>query len=432
MAEPCVLVIGDSVRLVRKARSAGVDVVYAQKPSQFDPALVPWCDQLLLVDYQQVPTIVALTTALHELRPFTRIVSQTEAAQLVAGHLSDLLGVAGNSGRTTRLLQDKAAMRDLLNQQGIGAVPFRADPDREQLRDFVATHGPSMVKPTKGSGSLGVRRVDGPDEVDVVWDWCEEFAIGDFLVEKLLVGPELSVECFSEQGRHTIVAVTAKDTDSGVVELGHVVPAPLAAADRAAVDALTVRLLDAVGLQDGPSHTEMILTADGPRIVESHARRGGDFINELVRLVHGVDLEEATYRLAGPSEPLAGRHPARGAAAVRFLTATPGTVTAVTGLEEARAADGVVEVRVTVEPGAVVSPLRWSEDRCGHVVVRADDAETAVRRARAAADRIVITTETGPAPEPVTLTDLLSPFDEILDPFDREPLSSGSTGPTAH
>jgi biotin carboxylase len=423
MEMPCILIIGDSIRLVQKARPAGVEVVYVQKPSQFDPAIVACCDQLLLVDYQQVPTIEGLVRALHELRPFTRIVTQTEAAQLVAGHLSDVLAIAGNSGRTSRLLHDKAAMRALLNERGIGPVPFLANPTRDQMHAFVSANGAAVVKPTKGSGSLGVRRVGSPDQVDAVWAWCEEFAIGNFLIEKMLVGAELSLESFSEGGRHTIVAVTAKDTVGGVVEIGHVVPAPFTEAELAPVRELTVRLLDAVGLTDGPSHTEVILTADGPRVVESHGRRAGDRINDLVRMVYGVDLEEATYRLAVPSAPLDGVHPARGAAAIRFLTAEPGTVTAVTGLEEARAGEGVVEAQVSVQPGATVPELRWSEDRCGHVMVHAGDAETAVRLARKAADCIAITTEpaAGSSSQPDTLAGLLGPFDEVLDPFDPEP-----------
>ncbi|MCF0077004.1 ATP-grasp domain-containing protein [Streptomyces lomondensis] len=420
-----VLVIGDSIRLVSKAKSAGIDVVYIQKPSQFDPALIPHCQQLALVDYQHVPSAAAMAAALHRIAPITRIVTQTEAAQLVAGHLTDTLGIPGTSERCARLLHDKSAMRALLNEQGIGPVPYAVNPTHAQLREFVVSHGAAIVKPTKGSGSLGVRRIESVEDVDEVWAWCQSFELGEFQVEKHLVGPELSVEAFSESGRHTIIAVTAKDTDGGTVELGHVIPAPLAEDQLDQIRELTVRLLDAVGLEDGPSHTEIILTAEGPRVVESHTRRGGDRINDLVRMVYGVDMEEATYRLVGEGAPLDGHlHPARGAAAIRFLTAAPGVVTSVTGLDAARAVDGVVEVSVSVEAGSVVPELRWSDDRCGHVIVRADDADTAARLARTVAGHISINTEpvTGDCPdpdasEPDTLSSVLRPYDEVFDPF---------------
>ncbi|MGW0673050.1 ATP-grasp domain-containing protein [Streptomyces sp. NPDC002746] len=418
-----VLVVGGKAGIVRKAAALGLDVVHIQKPSAFDPDVVEHCSQLLLVDYQDVPTVTALVRALHEQRPFARVFTQTEAAQVVAGHLTDALGLPGNGERTTRLLHDKPALRALLNEQGIGPVRTVTRPTADGLRDFVKAAGPAVLKPTMGSGSLGVRRIASVDEVDEAWAWREAFGLDDFMAEEWLTGEELSVETFSRAGAHTVVAVTGKETGQGVVELGHVVPAPLDGAERQAVISTVEALLDAVGLVDGPAHTELILTAAGPRVIESHSRRGGDRINELVRLVHGVDLEEAAYRLALDGDPLPRRAEPTGAAAIRFLVAEPGTVTSVTGASEAEAMDGVVQVDVQVEPGDTVHELRWSEDRCGHVVVRAADAQAAVRLAARAAARIVITTEpaAGDDGRSATLGTLLDEVDEVLDPFAAAP-----------
>lgn len=417
MSATRIVVLGGKAGIVRKAAALGFEVVHVQKPSAFDPDVVPHCAQLLLVDYQDVPTVTALVRALHEQRPIARVFTQTEAAQAVAGHLTDALGLPGNGARTTRLLHDKPALRALLNTRGIGPVATLTNPGREELRDFVKTHGAAVLKPTMGSGSLGVRKIHTVGDVDAAWDWREEFALGDCMVEQLLVGQELSVESFSSGGRHRVVAITGKDTGGGVVELAHVVPAPVTREEQDAVRTLVTDLLDAAGLTDGPAHTEVILTADGPRVVESHSRRGGDRINDLVRMVHGVDLEEATYRLAEDPDPLPGPFPADGAAAIRFLVAAPGVVTAVDGIGDAESADGVVQVDVQVGVGDTVHELRWSEDRCGYVVARAADAETAAHLAREAAARIVITTDGSAAVDTSTLGDLLDEVDEVLDPF---------------
>ncbi|MFI9628864.1 ATP-grasp domain-containing protein [Streptomyces sp. NPDC052042] len=421
MTSPRVLVLGGKAGIVRKAAALGYEVVHVQKPSAFDPAVVEHCAQLLLVDYQDVPTTTALVRALHERSPFTRVFTQTEAAQVVAGHLTETLGLPGNGARTTRLLHDKPALRALLNEHGIGPVPMLVRPGLEEFRDFVKAHDGAVLKPTMGSGSLGVRMVTALDQVDEAWAWREEFAMESFMAEQLLTGEELSVETFSAGGRHLVVAVTGKETGGGVVEIGHVVPAPLSAEDLTAVHELVTATLDAVGLVDGPAHTEVILTADGPRVIESHSRRGGDRINDLIRLVHDVDLEESTYRLAESDDPLPVLPPAEGAAAIRFLVAQPGVVTSVTGTDDADGAPGVTDVHVQVEAGDTVHPLRWSEDRCGYVVARGRDSAQAVRLAAEAAARIVITTEP-PHGSPVpgaTLEDLLHEVDEVLDPFAR-------------
>ncbi|MFE1877754.1 ATP-grasp domain-containing protein [Streptomyces sp. NPDC059496] len=420
MTGPRVLILGGKAGIIRKAAALGLEVVNVQKPSAFDPEVVPHCDQVLLVDYQDVPLVTALVRSLHEVRPVVRVFTQTEAAQVVAGHLTDVLGLPGNGAGTTGLLHDKAALRALLNDRGLGPVAAEAGTTEQALRAFVVRHGAAVIKPTMGSGSLGVRKIHSVSEVAAAWAWRESFGIEDFVVEELLVGEEVSVETFSAEGEHVVVAITGKQTDGGVVEVGHVVPAGLGPRESAECEALVVAVLDAVGLADGPAHTEMILTADGPRVVESHSRRGGDRINDLVRLVHGVDLEEATYRLAGPLAPLPDALAGDGAAAIRFLVGRPGLVTAVSGVEEAESAEGVVQVDVHVEPGDTVHELRWSEDRCGYVMARAQDAATAVRLACEAAARVVITTEVTEAAKAgsrATLGDLLVEVDEVLDPF---------------
>src|SRR5207244_3567805 len=87
------------------------------------------------------------------------------------------------------------------------------------------------------------------------------------------------------------------------VELGHTHPSSLAPATLERIEALTLQVLDAVGHRYGPSHTEIIVTADGPKLVETHTRTGGDRIFEIVELVHGVDMFTATL------QGFAGRFP---------------------------------------------------------------------------------------------------------------------------
>ncbi|MGW2649019.1 ATP-grasp domain-containing protein [Streptomyces sp. NPDC001393] len=421
MSAPRVLVLGGKAGILRKAADLGLDVVNIQKPSAFDPAAVAYCTQIHLMDYQDIPAVTALAEALHATSPFSRVLTQTEAAQVVAGHLTTRLGLPGNGDEITRALHDKRALRELLNARGLGPVAVERGTDRSALRDFVRRHGAAVVKPTMGSGSLGVRLIHSAEEADAAWDWLESFGLKDFMVEELLTGTELSVETFSCAGDHTVLAVTGKDTGGGVVELGHVVPARISPEQADSVAEFTCQVLDAVGLVDGTAHTEIMLTGQGPRVIESHARRGGDRINDLVEIACGVDMEQLAYRQALPGFRTPGISGAGCAAAIRFLTAEPGRVVAVEGIEEARSLDGVLDVRIQVEPGDTVRPLHWSEDRCGQILVRAEDSERAEALARRAAGLITIRTvpqgQDAAVDEPLTLGRLLAEVDEVLDPF---------------
>ncbi|MEU2673262.1 ATP-grasp domain-containing protein [Streptomyces sp. NPDC007164] len=423
---PRILLLGGTAEGTQKAAECGLYVVNVDKPALFEPAAKEHCAQTHLIDYQDIGLVTTLARALHQHAPFTRVLSQTEAGPLVAGHLTTALGLAGNGVDVTRLLHDKLALRGLLNTRGLGRVAVRRGTTFEALRDFVAHHGGAVAKPTMGSGSLAVRKVRSPGEVAEAWDWLVSFGVRNFMVEELLVGPELSVESFSVEGRHSVLAITGKDNGDGVVALAHVVPAELSQDEAAAVAALTCRMLDAVGLVEGPAHTEVILTADGPRVVESHNRCAGGHINELVDMVYGVDLERLTYRLALP-EPVTVPEPAAdGAAAVRFLTPPAGRVVSVEGVDEARAAEGVVRVEVKAEPGQDVRPLHWSEDRSGVVVVRAENSAAAARRARQVAESIEIRTKPSERESPTTMGEVLAAAAEVLDPFAPEPSAPDS------
>ncbi|MEU8654853.1 ATP-grasp domain-containing protein [Streptomyces sp. NPDC048737] len=403
-------------------------MVNIEKPALFESGAMEHCVQTHLLDYQDIGLVTALARALHAHTPFTRVFSQTEAGPLVAGHLTTVLGLPGNSAAVTRLLHDKLALRSLLNERGIGRVEVARGSSRETLQRFVDRHGAAVVKPTMGSGSLGVRKVLSASEVPATLDWLASFGVRDFMVEELLVGAELSVETFSVGGRHSVVAITGKDNGGGVVALGHVVPAVLSTRQASAVEDITLRMLDAVGLTEGPAHTEVILTADGPRVVESHNRCAGGYINELVELVYGVDMERTTYLLARNPGPSRVRERGQGAAAVRFLAPPAGRVEDIRGVDQARAAHGVVKVDIKVRPGQDVRPLCWSEDRSGAVIARADSSEAAEHRARQVAESIEIRTNGQELQPSVTMGGLLATVHEVLDPFGDAADAAPSTG----
>src|SRR5262249_51439024 len=143
---------------------------------------------------------------------------------------------------------------------------------------------PAILKPVRGSASCSVIKIDGPAAIEAAWNAFPETERNRFIVEEFLEGPEFSVESFSFNGFHSILAVTEKHCSESFVELGHVLPAALPKQTEDEIVACVRNFLDLVTLKDGPAHTEVKLTLAGPRIVEGHNRVGGDKINELVEL----------------------------------------------------------------------------------------------------------------------------------------------------
>lgn len=319
------------------------------------------------------------------------VVAVSDATVALAATLSSALGTPGPSVASVALAGDKIAMRTRLAESGISTVRWAAVRSETDLRWLVADLGPVIVKPSNGSASRHVFRVDGADDDAVLAEISVALAHeAAWIAEEFLDGPEISVETLSWAGQHHVLAITAKETGPGFVEIGHHVPAELPGEVVDEVGTMVVAVLDALGIDHTVGHTEFILTDQGPRVVETHPRMGGDRIGRLVELV------TTRHPLAALATALAGDEfrvlPGTGGAAIRFLSAEPGTVEQIGGDDAAAQDSGVVEVNLAIALGDVVAPLRSSADRCGHVIATAPDAHAATERARAAAARIRIVT----------------------------------------
>ena len=184
-----------------------------------------------------------------------------------------------------------------------------------------------------------------------------------------------------------------------VVELQHVEPgdtvsyafgvatahvAPSAHAVEAAVEAARLATR-ALGIEHGPSYVQLVLGADGPRVMEVAARLGGGHDGELCVHSTGVSLSQLAVRAAIGEDvsPPAPRSLAAGV--VRFLLAPPGRLERIEGLEEARALPGVQLVHVYREPGDLLPRVARGADRAGFVLATGatrDEALAAAGRAR--------------------------------------------------
>lgn len=388
---PTILVIGGKPKIVKKARELGLAIVYIQYPNSYRREHWEYVDQALLLDYSDLDRLLPLVRSLHSVFPFQKVVSLFELGLLPAAKIDEMLGLGGNSVETVELLLDKSLMRRHLQSLGVSPVASAVGRTEEDLREFVREHGlPVVIKPTREAGSICVLAVHEEAELASVVARYHDLAgtfdvidlagpLDDFLMEEYLDGPEISVETLSFDGRHVVVGMTDKVTGAGFVELGHSMPSLYPTALLEQVEELVQRFLDAVGLKEGPAHTELKLTGRGPVIIESHNRVGGDRINELAEIAYGVDMDRYALGIPfGLVEPLPHSPKPVAGAAIRFIIPPPGRVVAITGADTIADDPALVEVEITVSPGDEVRELRWSEDRVGHVIARGETAEKAI------------------------------------------------------
>ncbi|GGU46648.1 pyridoxal-phosphate dependent enzyme [Streptomyces lavendofoliae] len=335
----------------------------------------------------------ALREAISGRFPRDRIAGITTTSDFyvpVVSRLAEWLGLPGNPPRATAAARNKATARGLLEAAGVGQPGYAVVRSAAEVAEAVDRVGlPCVVKPADDSGSNDVLLCRSRAEVlaHVERVLAVEVNVRGLptartaLLEEYVEGPEYSVEMFSTGAVHVCVGITAKTVSEGphFVERQHVFPAPLAEADADALRATTAAALAALGIETGPTHTEVRLSARGPLVVEVNPRLAGGMIPELIRLATGVELLEQQLRAAcGLAPELDAVRDA--AAGIRFLAADgDGVLASVDGVDEARRVPGVEQLRITAAAGRAVRAPRNAYDRLGHVIAAGDAQESVLK-----------------------------------------------------
>ncbi len=300
--------------------------------------------------------------------------------------------LVGISEETAVKATDKAAMREALRIAGVPIPKFYRVGNSNEFQHAVENmSGVFMVKPSDSSGSRGVLKVSRKSDAVVAYEYAKKNSRnGVVVVEECMVGPEVSVETLAIDGVVHVIQVTDKITTGAphFVEMGHTQPTRLDCVDE--IRKVAIAANKAIGIENGPSHTEIIVTNEGPKIVEIGARLGGDCITtHLVPLSTGVNMVEACIKVALGEKPDITPKISRGSA-IRYFRQHAGIVKEIRGIEVAEKMPGVKQVTVVHGVGERITDIVDSNSRIGFVVVQGSNSNDAEKRCEMALETIKI------------------------------------------
>ena len=374
------LIIGASILqlpAIKRAKEMGFYVGVVD----YNPQAVgiPLADEFFCVSTIDVDGVVAVAESF---KPDGIMTLATDMPMRSIAAACEKLGLPGISRDTALKSTDKGEMIKCFEENGVEHPWYFILSSKDELNKISdkITY-PCITKPTDNSGSRGVMLVHSEKELlDAVSYSSENGRSGGVIVEEYMRGPEVSVEIIVANGEPHVLQVTDKLTTGAphFVEMGHSQPSRLGDENLKKICDLACRAVAAVGIKNGPAHVEIILTENGPKMVELGARMGGDCITtHLVPLSTGIDMIEATIRIACGENPDLEPKFSKGSA-IRFLDAPRGTITAIEGIEQAAKLEGVREISFTKGVGDTVGEIGSSTDRVGFVIAQADSAESAV------------------------------------------------------
>ncbi|WP_437536966.1 ATP-grasp domain-containing protein [Sorangium sp. So ce726] len=340
-----------------------------------------------------------LARALSDLRrahPFDGIACLVDRNIEAAAAVAEEMRCPHIPAQAARDARNKHRLRQLSAQHGIPGPRFGVVEHAGAARRLAQEWGyPLVLKSSRGTGSQEVRLCQGADEVDATFPVIREMALeagGQVLAEEFLRGPLVSVETLTFRGETRILGVTSRilGTFPSFVELAAAFPVLLPEPLRRRVDDLVVRTLRALGVTHGPAHTELVLTADGPALIEVNPRLAGGLIGPMISEAYRADVHEQILRMAVGEAPALPAAPSAGACEYYVYAATHGRLRSIRGVELARGYPGVLGVTVTASPGAQVSPPTDWRGELAVIYARGENAAIAESNCLAALSAIQV------------------------------------------
>jgi carbamoyl-phosphate synthase large subunit len=323
------------------------------------------------------------------------VTGQMEKPLRLMAKLAQELGYRFNSPDVVETSLDKWLMKLAFRKAGIPCAKAMLISKSDDLttRRLDAFSFPLIIKPRDAFSSRGVYKVNRLEEIiDHIQETRSFASNGDVLMEEFLEGKEFSVESITFKGKTSVIQITEKFITPfpNTVELGHLQPAPVTPEQHAAISKVVGSAIGAIGIDDSASHAEVMLTSEGPMMIEIGARLGGDFIaSYLTKASTGVSMDKAAVQIAlGITPDLDKRHDRF--SYIKYIELPAGKkVVNVEPFEDLLKLPDLVFAHIFVKPGDVIQPITHSALRSACVIAAADTREEVIHRTRKYADLLM-------------------------------------------
>ena len=282
---------------------------------------------------------------------------------------------------------NKRYMKPMLEGCGVPHNPYRLVHAGFRPEELGGLRPPYVLKPVDSQGQRGVVRLESPDEIERYLPETLRFSRDGYaLVEEFYPGDEITFSGWVRDGVMYPLTITDRRTRHLYPHIGvcvaHTYPSRHFEAYGEAIRDISARIVEGMGIRQGPLYFQMLIGPQGVRVNEIACRIGGAYEDEFIPMLTGVNIDALLFSEAlGPEANLpfhdtgcfglhAYRYPAPGVMAVLLFFTRPLQVKALGRREMLMEIPGVVQARYLLSPGQTVGPMHNSTGRAGYIIIR--------------------------------------------------------------
>ncbi|WCN02085.1 ATP-grasp domain-containing protein [Streptomyces sp. M92] len=242
------------------------------------------------------------------------VIAGGESGVELADQLNAELGTPGNGMSRPTCRRNKYEMVLAVRDGGLPHAATIVSPDADEIIAWAETTAgyPVVLKPVSSAGQDNVMACASAEEVRAAHDKIRSSTNRQgqsntvVLAQEFLAGTEYFVNTVSRDGRHHTAEIwryCKRRIPGGHIIHDYVEPLSPDDPDAQELESYSHRILDALEIHNGAAHVEIMMTADGPVLVECAGRLGGGAAPQILsRSMASNQIDLIALSVARPDE----------------------------------------------------------------------------------------------------------------------------------
>ena len=291
--------------------------------------------------------------------------------------------------------RQKTTLRKILTSAGVPQPRFiECSAATGALKSRSWSGFPVVVKPTKGSGSLGVTLAKDRRSLEkglgIASNVMKEMGYLDHLslVEEYIDGPEYAVEVLVIESKATVLAIFEKPdplVGPAFAETIYLTPPRITKLRRDSIVECASQVAVALSITNGPMHIEVRITADGICVpIDVASRSIGGRCSDALSFAFSATLEELILRNAASIEIRSTARERQASGVFMIPVQSEGVLRNIRGVKNALAVRFIQGVEITIPNGTPLRPLPYDNQYLGFIFAKGPGpagVEAALRQA---------------------------------------------------
>lgn len=359
-----------------------------------------YADVPVILNTKDVEGHIKFAIENHKKYNIVGVFAGADVAITVAG-ITNALNLPGIPMDVAIRSNNKSLMKKRWLEDGI-PTPFAIEINNkeEAIEALDRLNGfPVMIKAVDSAASRGCKKIENMSELDeAISEAKEKSSTKTALVEEFVVGDEQSVETIVYDGIHYHCGIADRHFGFNPypIEVGHTNPTKLSNHIQNEIYDVVDRAAKSLGINFGPAKADIILTDDGPKILEMPARLSGGFHSQYTTpLSTGMNPIRAVLNLAiGNTIPMDDITQKLNKVSIcKAIFPNPGNIVKISGIEKAKLMKGVAQIIMMVKEGDIITEYKNCAQRICYIITVGNTYEEASEIFKVASQIISVETE---------------------------------------